>query len=372
MDSDGPEGADAGKIEPAETPPHIKRVSRVKHQILHGYLPAWARILGVSNQRLCYFDCYAGRGEYEFLGERVDGSPLVAVRAGIRYVEIERGRQMTVVLIEKDPNEAEALEKCLGQFQPYPDGLQVHVVRGNSKTLVQEILGQANSLAPSFFMIDPYGHPLSIPLINQVLDRPRTEALINMMWYRINMDLGNSLVQHHVDELFGDPSWRTQSFMSENGKRREESFLNFFCSQLKGKFVFPFRIGFDPEDKVPGNRTKYYLLHVSNHPKAVRLMKNVMWRLGNEDGTFDFSAESQGVLISKTPRVKELEKILLKEFAGQKVAFDDILERTWKLPFLEKHYREVIQGLRSREIVSITSVTSKKRGLKGQDIVKFP
>lgn len=121
-----------------------------------------------------------------------------------------------------------------------------------------------------------------------------------------------------------------------------------------------------------GNRTKYYILHVSNHPKAVLLMKEVMWPLGNEDGTFDFSAESQGVLISKTPKAQELEEILLKEFAGQTIGFDDIREKTWNLPFIEKHYRQVIQGLRSREIVKVSTVTSKKTGLKGQDILKFP
>ncbi len=372
MESDDSKDAEAGKMEPTETLPHIKRVSRIKHAILQRYLPVWAQILGASNQRLCYFDCYAGRGEYEFQGERVEGSAPIAVRAGKDYVSAKSGRLMTVILIERDEIEAKALENCLQQFQPYSGGLQVQVLRGDSQALIEEILAQVNSLAPSFFMIDPYGHPLSIPLINQILERQKTEALINLMWYQINRDLANPAVYHRLDKLFGDGSWRTQPFMNERGRVRERHFLDFFCSRLRGEFVFPFKICFGPEDKIPGNRTKYYLLHVSNHPKAVLMMKEVMWRLGDEDGTFDFSGESQEPLISETPRLEELETALSKEFGGQEVAFQHILEKTWRLPFLEKHYRQVIQGLRSREIVKVRPVTSKKTGLKGQDIVKFP
>lgn len=371
-DSDSPQDAATENTEPVETIPHIKRVSRIKHAILDSYLPTWARILGSANQRLCYFDCYAGQGQYEFGGNHVDGSPLIAVRSAARYVTANPGRMMTVVLIEKGVREAEALQACLKQFQPYPCGLRVHTVCADSTTLMGELLEQVDDLAPSFFLIDPYGHPLTVPLINQVLDHQRTEALINLMWYRINMDLGNPSVHHVLDNLFGDDSWRAQSFMTESGKEREEHFLQFFSSRLHADYVLPFRIGFDPEDKIWGHRTKYYLLHVSNHPKAALLMKDVMWPLGDQDGTFDFSGEAQGVLISKTPRESELADILLRQFGGQKAAFDDILQMTWNLPFIEKHYRSAIKEMESKGVVTVTRITSKKTGLKGRDLVEFP
>jgi hypothetical protein len=28
------------------------------------------------------------------------------------------------------------------------------------------------------------------------------------MWYRINVDMTNDTVQHHVSELFGDEEWK--------------------------------------------------------------------------------------------------------------------------------------------------------------------
>jgi len=63
---------------------------------------------------------------------------------------------------------------------------------------------------------------------------------------------------------------------------------------------------------------------------------------------------------------------LLRELAGKELAFDAIREQTWRLPFVEKHYREVLQKLRAEGIVFVTPVSSKKSGLKGRDLVRFP
>jgi len=101
-------------------------------------------------------------------------------------------------------------------------------------------------------------------------------------------------------------------------------------------------------------------------------MKEVMWPLGDEDGTFDFSGESQGVLISLTPQADELWQILLREFAGKELPFDNIREQTWRLLFVERHYREVIQKYRAEGIVIVTPISSKKSGLRKRDLVRFP
>src|SRR5262249_14420504 len=190
------------------------------------------------------------------------------------------------------------------------------------------------------------------------------------MWFRINMDLVNPVMQSHIDELFGDDSWRQQPFMLMQGFSREKGFLQFFCSRLAAKFVFRFKIRYDPEDRTGAGRTKYYILHASNHVEAVLLMKEGMWPLGDEEGTFDYSGESQGVLISSTPTEDQLEQILLHGFKGQELAFEEIRKHTWSLPFVEKHYRAVIKKLEGKE-VTVTRVTSKQSGIKGRDRVRF-
>jgi three-Cys-motif partner protein len=347
-------------------------VSRIKHTILQKYLPSWAIILGSANRRMNYFDCFAGPGRYEFEGDAVDGSPVIAVKAAKSFLETRPNHSLHILLTENNEQQAQQLEQQLGPLKPYPQNLNVNLLVEDSKSFIPDLLSKIPALAPSFFMIDPYGHPLTLPVINNILSHQRTEAFITLMWYRINIDLSNPAVQANVDRLFGAPEWRKQPFMEQKGIARENGFLDYFVSKLGARYALPFRIGFDPEDGFKGERTKYYLLHASNHPSAVLLMKEVMWPLGDEDGTFDFSGESQGVLISRTPEANELRQILLREFARKELAFDDIRAQTWKLPFVEKHYREVIQELRAEGIITVTPVSSKRNGLKERDLVRFP
>ncbi|MCL6546836.1 MAG: three-Cys-motif partner protein TcmP [Bryobacteraceae bacterium] len=366
-------GMAADVVQDDDGPQHLKQVSRIKHIILQKYLPSWEVILGSKNRRLCYFDCYAGPGAYEFEGQKVDGSPIIAVRAAQEYLAKVKAHQMTVILVEKDEKQRASLDTELKRVQPYGQGLQVHVMAEDVKEFVPKLLGQVPNLAPSFFMVDPYGHPLTVPILNGILQRPQTEALINFMYYRINMDAGNAKVQHHLDAMFGDGEWRTQAFLRGGGWNREQGFLEYFKCQIKAQYKLQFRIRCDVEDGVAKSRTKYYLIHASNHPKAALLMKEVMWPLGDEEGLFDFSGEKHGMLFSSSPREEELRRALLQEYSGkEEVEFDQLREETWDLPFIEKHYRSVVKQLKEEDLVEITPVSSKTdRGLKKKDRVRF-
>ncbi len=349
---------------------HLKRVSRIKHLILQKYFPPWAAILGSRHKRLGYFDCFAGPGEYEHEGRPVAGSPVIAVKEAIEFLNSRRGQNLTMFLIEDDPKQVERLEASLKNLQPYPEGLSVNVSCVDSRSYISNLLENLDTHDPSFFLIDPYGHPLPLPMINKILQRERTEALINVMWFRLNMDLSNPLMQSHLDELFGGNDWRKQPFMGMHGIEREKSFLQYFKSRLRCRYILPFKVRYDVEDARGGDRTKYYLLHVSNHVKAVLLMKEVMWPLGDEEGTYVFSGEPQSVLISSTPTVEELESILLREFKGKEVGFDELREQTWTLPFVEKHYREAIKRLEGNQ-AAVHRITSRHTGIRGEDRIRF-
>ncbi len=349
---------------------HLKEVSRIKHLILSKYLTAWSAILGSRNSELCYFDCYAGPGIYELQGQFVEGSPIIAVQTAKQFLQSSPTRKMSIVLFEDDPEQYVSLERELVKTRPYGERLDVRLLPYDAKQAVPSELSKM-AFVPTFFMIDPYAHPLTIPIINSMLRREKTEALINFMFYRINMDAENPKVQHHLDEMFGNTNWRSQAFLSQSGVEREQGFLEYFCSCIDAKYHFPFRIKFDREDRLSSNRTKYYLIHVSNHPKAVLLMKEVMWPLGDEAGTFEFG-QSQRNLISSTPSIAELQRVLLDKYKGRTLSFDAVREETWDLPFIEKHYREAIKAMFKNQQVEIIPVTSKTtRGLREADRVRF-
>jgi hypothetical protein len=99
-------------------------------------------------------------------------------------------------------------------------------------------------------------------------------------------------------------------------------------------------------------------------------MREVMWPLGDEEGTFDYSGESQGVLISETPTEQELKDILLRKFKHTEIGFDQLREQTWSLPFIPKQYRAVLKLMEGNE-VTIRRITSKKAGISGSDQIRF-
>jgi three-Cys-motif partner protein len=349
---------------------HLKRVSRIKHIILQKYFPSWAMILGARNSELAYVDCFAGPGQYEMDGKPVEGSPVIAVEQAIKLLQDGHAKSLLLYLVDNEPKQVDQLKARLKALQPYPRNLTVEVACRDSRSLIPEILRGLDSRVPAFFLIDPYGHPLPLPMIRELLGRRQTEVLINLMWYMINRDLNNSLVESRLVELFGDHEWKEQSFMNMRGVEREKAFLAYFISQLGATYVLPFRIRYDIEDSRGGDRTKYYLLHGSNHVRAALLMKEVMWPLGDEEGTFDYSGESQGILISEAPTEQELRNILLAKYKSTEIGFDELLEQTWELPFIPKRYRAVLKGMEGNEI-TIRRITSKKTGIGGADRIRF-
>jgi len=145
---------------------HLKRVSRIKHQILTRYLPSWAVILGSTFDLLYYVDCFAGPGRYETDGEQVDGSPIIAVKAGKEFATKNAGKKLGVVLVDDDHTQLKQLQEYLGSTLPYPTNFEVRTRLVDSHALIPKIIEQIRRrrTAPSFFLVDPYGHPLSIPV----------------------------------------------------------------------------------------------------------------------------------------------------------------------------------------------------------------
>ena len=352
--------------------PYLKQVSRLKHRILAHYLAPWAAILGSAHPRLRYVDCFAGGGRYvDERGEPLDGSPVIALRTAQQYLEGNPSKRLTLEFVESDKRTAQRLRDTLATEGALPNRLSVEVHEEGAEDFARKLLQssqQRSSQVPAFFFIDPYGHPIPIPLIRKLLAIPRVEVFVNLMWYRINMDLGNEQSEESLNRLFAHAEWQSQPFLQQSSTQRERGFIDYFSKQIGQKhYAVDIPMPFSPEDQMPGgdHRTKYYLLHFSTHPKAALLMKDVMLKAREEE------------LAKLTPRLltpeQELEPLLLERFEGLQTesSFEGVLLKTLDLPFREGTYRGVLKGLEKRGRVSITRVESKKTGLKGRDRIRF-
>ncbi len=347
----------------------IKNISTIKLKILNNYLGPWATILGSGYGRLLYIDCYAGEGAYSLHGEKIYGSPIVAIDRLNKFCMDSNENSVELILIDKSKAKIGRLEEEIESYRiknRVAQNLSFKCIRGDAEEEAAKYF-KLHANLPIFLNVDPYGYPLSMDLLNKILLKGRKEIFLTFMVYQIIRDINNPKSQHSIDRLFGGVKWREENFNDLNSREKAEKLLGYFKSQVEAKYKKVFTIWRN------STQPKYFLLHLSNHGKAVHLMREVMWGFGNEEGTFESSNEQNERLFSATPDNEELHRELLKKYSGKRepVSFWDIQLETYELNFREKHYREVIKEMEKKDEVKINRKKSKRDGLNRRDEVLF-
>jgi len=337
----------------------------VKHAILKDYLNAWVPILSSWNNRICYIDGFCGPGSYEDCGSVYDGSPIIALRVAKEFSDKV---EVVCIFVDKNEDYCEELEDRIDEL-----GLEgkYYIEHGEFEEVITSLLDKVANLAPAFCFIDPFGYSgLPLYVIERFLQRRATEAFINFMYEPISRFIPVETQHPHMDELFGTGEWRYVLAHDLQQDERETFLRDLYHQQLKtcAKYVWPFQLK-DPDR----HRTIYYLFHCTNHPKGIKVMKEVMYRAGTK-GTYSYQGKesSQMALFSAEPSIAELEESLLNKYAGSRVTFSEIVNSTLDWPFIEKHYREVLNNLKDEELIRKIPVTTKRqKGFNGKDIAVF-
>ena len=290
-------------MKPKEIPWVIEIQTKIKHQLLNDYIGGWLSIM-FSNQakyglprKLVYVDGFSGPGEYwtdETRTEKVPGSPILIAERANKFLEADRSRQFVMICIDNDERCVDYLSGMLKGLNKFNQGWQVYhkTFEEGMNELFDYLDGQKANIAPSFFFVDPFGYGgFSMKTMGRILQHPRTEVFINFMHYDITrfLDAGHS--QQILKELFDTEEYKQASSMDSDAKM---SFLmNLYCSQLrkvaKAPFVLPFRMNTPGQ----GARPRYFLIHASQHIKALKVMKNTM--ANNSPQPFKFEAIGIGL-----------------------------------------------------------------------------
>jgi three-Cys-motif partner protein len=363
----------------AGEPNYLKLVSRIKHEIYSNYLAAWISILSRSYRRLRVFDCFAGDGRYvNERGEPLPGSPQLAISITSDIVDKSSGLAVAFGFIEHDPSKAERLRIDLDNLD-CTASITRSVFGGDAEVVTRSILKSLRSkpgTVPTFFFLDPYGHPLPIPLLRELIAIPKAEVLVNLMWFRISMDLANPDRTEHLDYLFGHDKWREQRFNQLSGPARETAFVEYFEQEVNAPYRLHQAMPYSPEDKVGirDTQTKYYLVHFSSHPSAANAMKPVMKRaekaLARLRGTaeqmpFDFADP-------RKESIAELKSALCDQFGtGKQLSFGDLLDDTANMRNVEPEFRKALKELELEGKIKIDRRESKRDGLNHGDVITF-
>lgn len=234
--------------------------TKVKHILLEKYLAAWIPILGKWNTKICYFDGFAGRGEYyKSTGEVLAlGSPIIALQVANRLLEqcSERRRkpyfdEFICVAIEKDKDNFNNLEKVLEREKTnIKNWRKITVIKENGEfaNVINDIfkhLGKEKGvLVPSFFFVDPFGFS-GIPyrIIEQILSNPKTEVFFTFMVRDISRFIQLNELKDTFNELFGTDNWKN---ILNSSKRPEIALIDLYREQLHEvanvEYSWPFRV----------------------------------------------------------------------------------------------------------------------------------
>ena len=361
-----------------------KEHTRVKHILLEKYLAAWIPILGRYNPKICYFDGFAGRGEYIDIKtqQTILGSPLIALKVADKLSGYFG--KLICYFIEKDKDNFENLEEVLERERPNIKNWQKIEVKKENDEFANVIEGifehmeEGYILVPSFFFIDPFGFSgIPFRIITRILSNPKTEVFFTFMMRDIARFIQLPELEETFNSLFGTNNWKD---ILASSQRPELALINLYREQLHEaahvKYSWSFRVC--TAAKV---ETLYHLIHATNNFKGHSIMKSIMFRQSAQGdfaylGPKDIAARSQMRLFD-IHSIEELKKHLLERFKGRVITYDKIQEEIcipWysEPPYINTHYNQALKKLENEGKIKINRITSKTaRGLRGEDEITF-
>ena len=350
-----------------------KEHTKVKHEILSKYLKSWINVLG-KWQKVCYFDCFAGRGMYE---DGSDGSPIIALKA-INDLKQNRKHIQEVVctFIEKDESNCDNLSKVIyAELSRDPTAYSSITVKppinDEFVNVASKITKKSNKLDPSFFFIDPFGFGgIPFETIKDILSIPKTEVFINFMIRDVNRFLSSSNHQRSIEDLFGIDDVMGVIGSQYSDMDTKTALLKLYRKQLHEnagvKFTFPFKVNADKR-----LQTTYYLIHATNHLRGCEIMKDIMHKAGTQ-GRFGYLGPAEGqMVLTNFDNLSEFKNYLLNIFDTQTISFEEIRIKTInETMYVKKDYQYALKDLEDESKVYIDG-KGKMGAIKDESIVSF-
>ena len=334
-------------MKPNKTAWTLEPHSAAKHDILRSYLQAWFPILSRFNERLIYFDGFAGPGRYR---DGESGSPLIAMDVARRHLATLAG-ELVFIFVEKDSARAANLREEIAALD-LPSNFKWHVENKDFEQVLSDALDQLDEqalrIAPTFALIDPFGITgLPMDLMRRLLKRQRCEVLITFMNYAIRRWV--TQLPDQIDALFG-MSGAAADIAAANNRiaRARELYSNALHQSATYVRFFEMR----------STQTKpiYDLFFATNHELGHYRMKQAMWKLDADSGYrfCDGMDPNEPTLFGPQPEL-QFAPLLWRQFQGKTVLSDDILRHTRDAtPYLEPHARAALRLLENGEVGGCT------------------
>lgn len=249
----------------------------IKHVLLKSYLEKLFHIIGMNKStektELCYVDCFAGPW-----GDNSNGMESTSIAISLRVLAsckqtLEKlGINATIraLYVEQDATAFGRLKKYLERDTP--EGIVSSALRGDFVKLREDIVRWVGSDAFTFFFIDPKGwKDVGVGVLRPLLQRPKSEFLINFMYDFVNRTLSMEAWQDEMIALLGEAIY----LGGLDPGLREDKILSTYRKNLKDCFPVPSSVRFRARAahvrvmNPTKERPKYHLVYLTSHPKGV-------------------------------------------------------------------------------------------------------
>jgi three-Cys-motif partner protein len=265
-------------------------------------------------ETLFYFDGFAGPGVYyvdDSGTTTCDGSPVIVARAANDFIQQQPSRKVVIMCTDRDKQCVASLTTLLDALNSYGQTWRVqHAEFDQAVNTILDGIETANlTKFPMFFFIDPFGYSgYPLTTLRRIMAYPRAELLINFMVYDLVRFACEEKFQDKITALYGSTDYLCFRD-APTAEQRQAFLLNMYCETLRVKggarYVMPFRIN------RPGfaTRPRYYLVHASQNIKALRVMKDEMWKQSDTGYRF----EAVGVNTDQLALFEDPDAVALKE-----------------------------------------------------------
>lgn len=354
-----------------------KEQSAVKTDIVIKYFSAWASILSNRHDKIAYIDLFAGPGIYE---DGTKSTPIIITEHILTDPKLTRS---TVLYFnEKDPVRFDQLKSNINSI-PRIDKLRFSPAIHNNEIDYDTPKHFMKAKIPAFCFLDPAGYKgLSLELIRSFGKDHGTDVIFFFNYNDINRAITNPHVTEDMAHLFGPSRYASllKKLPGQTGQNRESIIINEMSEAVRDigmHYVLPFRFKFAGK-----NRTSHYLIFASKNGTAFRIMKDIMYKAGEQDmngiGRFEFIPscdKSNYVQLSiidfYNAPFEDLKNRLCQKYAGRTFTVDYLIESDLPYtPFVGKQYKEALKQLECEGRIRCNPAASDRRKNTMGDTVK--
>jgi len=344
-----------------------KEQSFIKHRLLETYLERLFMIIGQHENRIRYVDCFAGpwKAETDDLKDTSIAISLSIMKSCHESLRKQgKNIRFKALFIEKNIESYKRLDSFLKKEST--EEVSAESLHGDFYSLRSDILRWCGNDDFTFFFIDPTGWKdvVEIDTLRPLLQRRRSEYLINFMFYSILRVHNQTIFEEHIIRIFGE-------IPDTNGMtplEREEYLLYLYRAHLKKaqpdienkksrsayvKILDPYK-----------DRTKYNLVYLTRHPLGIKVFMEASEKLDlvqkfvrakvKQERRIDKSGQKE--LFSAEINIANEDKVDLsdvKDYWLSKLSFKpkrfgieelaDMLEETdWFISDFQKAFNELI------------------------------